>query len=70
VEISASGSNSNSHLRFNDVGETHLNVILTLSSQLLYRVAQNSVNLKHSLVLTGIFRCKPTSQFVERYVTD
>jgi hypothetical protein len=32
-----------------------------------YRVPQKSVNLKHSLVLTGMFRFKPASQFVERY---
>jgi hypothetical protein len=33
----------------------------------LYRVAQNSVSLKHSLLLTGMIRYKPASQFVERY---
>jgi hypothetical protein len=32
---------------------------------LTYRVAQNSVNLIYSLVLTGMFRL--ASQFVERY---
>jgi hypothetical protein len=32
-----------------------------------YRVAQKSVNLKHSFVLTGMFRFKPASRFVERY---
>jgi hypothetical protein len=30
-------------------------------------MAQNSVNLKHSLVLTGIFIFKAASQFGERY---
>jgi hypothetical protein len=30
-------------------------------------MAQKSVNLKHSLALTGMFRIKPASQFVERY---
>jgi hypothetical protein len=30
-------------------------------------VAQKSVNLKHSLVVTGMFRFKPATQFVERY---
>jgi hypothetical protein len=29
--------------------------------------AQKSVNVEHSLVLTGIFEFKPASQFVERY---
>jgi hypothetical protein len=31
------------------------------------QMTQNSVNLKHSLVLNGIFRFRPVSQFVERY---
>jgi hypothetical protein len=31
------------------------------------RVAQESLNLKHSLVLTGMFSFKPASQFEERY---
>jgi hypothetical protein len=30
-------------------------------------MTQKSVNLKHSLVLTGMFRFKPGSQFAERY---
>jgi hypothetical protein len=30
-------------------------------------VAQKSVNLKRSPLLTGMFRFKPVSQFVERY---
>jgi hypothetical protein len=30
-------------------------------------MAQKSVNLKHSLVLTGMFIFEPGSQFVERY---
>jgi hypothetical protein len=30
-----------------------------------YRVAQKSVNLKHSLMLTEMFRFKPASQFAE-----
>jgi hypothetical protein len=33
----------------------------------IYRVAQKSVNLKHYLVLTGMLRFKPASQFVERF---
>jgi hypothetical protein len=32
-----------------------------------YRVDQKSVNLKYSLVLTGMFRFKTASQFVERF---
>jgi hypothetical protein len=32
-----------------------------------YRVAQKLVSLKYSLLLTGMFIFKPTSQFVERY---
>jgi hypothetical protein len=28
--------------------------------------AQNSVNLKYSLILTGMFRFKPASQFAEK----
>jgi hypothetical protein len=32
-----------------------------------YRVVRKAFNLKHSLVLTGTFRLKPASQFVERY---
>jgi hypothetical protein len=30
-------------------------------------VAEKSTNLKDSLVLAGMFRFMPTSQFVERY---
>jgi hypothetical protein len=33
----------------------------------IYRVVHASVRLKHSLVLTGMFRFKPASQFVEPY---
>jgi hypothetical protein len=33
----------------------------------IYRVVQNSVNINHSIVLTGIIRFKPASQSVERY---
>jgi hypothetical protein len=32
-----------------------------------YKVAQESVNLKHSLVLSGMFTYESSSQFVERY---
>jgi hypothetical protein len=32
-----------------------------------YRVAQNSVNIKHPLVSMGMFIFKPISQFLERY---
>jgi hypothetical protein len=32
----------------------------------LYRIVHRSLNLKHSLVLTGMFRFKPTNQFAER----
>jgi hypothetical protein len=32
-----------------------------------YRLGKRSVNLKYFLVLTGMFRFKLTSQFVERY---
>jgi hypothetical protein len=31
------------------------------------QMVQKSVNMKYSLVLTGIFRFKPKSQFVEQY---
>jgi hypothetical protein len=34
---------------------------------LIYRWAKKSANLKHTLALTGMFRFKPASQFVERY---
>jgi hypothetical protein len=34
---------------------------------LIYRVAQKSVNLQRSLVLTEMFRFKPASRFLERY---
>jgi hypothetical protein len=33
----------------------------------IYRAARKPVTLEHSLVLTGMFRFKPASQFVERY---
>jgi hypothetical protein len=33
----------------------------------IHRVAQKSVNRKYSLVITGMFRFKLFSQFVERY---
>jgi hypothetical protein len=36
-------------------------------TEALYRVVQTSVTLKYSLILTGMFRFKPVSQFVERY---
>jgi hypothetical protein len=36
----------------------------------VYRLAYKSDKLKHSLALTGIFRFKPASQFVERYHSD
>jgi hypothetical protein len=32
-----------------------------------YRVAEKSVNLKHPLVLMGVFRFKPASQYVQQY---
>jgi hypothetical protein len=32
-----------------------------------YRVAQKSVYLKYSVVLTGMFTIKPASQFVEQF---
>jgi hypothetical protein len=32
-----------------------------------YGVSHKSVNLKHPLVLTGMFICKPASQLVEWY---
>jgi hypothetical protein len=32
-----------------------------------YRVAQKSLNLKYSLVLTGMFRLKPSIKFIERH---
>jgi hypothetical protein len=32
-----------------------------------YRAAQKPVNLKHSLLLTRMFKLKLTSQYVERY---
>jgi hypothetical protein len=32
-----------------------------------YKETQKSVNLKHSLLLTGLSRFKPASQFVERF---
>jgi hypothetical protein len=34
---------------------------------LLYRAAQNSVNLKHAHALAGMFRFKLENKFVERY---
>jgi hypothetical protein len=34
---------------------------------LIYRVSQKSFNPKHSVVLMGMFRFKPASQFVWRY---
>jgi hypothetical protein len=33
---------------------------------IIYRVAQKSVNLKHSLILTGMCRCKSASQFCRK----
>jgi hypothetical protein len=39
----------------------------TFYSHLFPIVAQTSVNLKHSLVLVGMFRFKCPSQFVGRY---
>jgi hypothetical protein len=37
------------------------------NENLKYRVAQNSINLKYSNLLTGLFRFKPASQSVEQY---
>jgi hypothetical protein len=37
------------------------------NSTLKYTVAQKSVNLKQSVILTGILKFKPASQFLERY---
>jgi ketopantoate reductase len=34
--------------------------------KLINKMAQNSVNLKYSLVITGMLRFKPASQSVER----
>jgi hypothetical protein len=34
-----------------------------------HRAAQKSANPKHSLLLTGMFRLKPASKFVERYLS-
>jgi hypothetical protein len=33
----------------------------------IYWVEQKSANLKHSLVLSGMFTFKPSGQFAERY---
>jgi hypothetical protein len=46
---------------------TNFEFVLEHSIAYTYRVAQKSVNLKHSLVITGMFRFKPATQFVERY---
>jgi hypothetical protein len=46
-------------------GSLNFNVIS--SPHFAYIVPQNSVNLKHSTVLAGMFRFKPASQFVELY---
>jgi hypothetical protein len=51
----------------NNNSPIHVIRFLLLSLTTIYRVAQKSVNLKHSLVLEGMFRFKPVSKFVERY---
>jgi hypothetical protein len=38
-----------------------------LYEHLTYKVPQKLVNVKHSLVLTGMLRFTPASQLVERY---
>jgi hypothetical protein len=42
-------------------------VVTYISLHTVYRVTQVSVNLKHFLILVGMFRLKPASQFVERH---
>ncbi|PNF27028.1 hypothetical protein B7P43_G10396, partial [Cryptotermes secundus] len=38
-----------------------------IGEKLMYRLAQKPVNLKHYLVLTGVFRFKAARQFGQRY---
>jgi hypothetical protein len=45
----------------------HYSLSSNHSTLYTYRVAKKSVNLKHFLILTGMFKFKPASQIVERY---
>jgi hypothetical protein len=45
----------------------YVGMIMKSVESLIHRVAQNSVNSKYYLVLTGMFRFKPASESAEQY---